>query len=73
MKLIEQVLWKQLYFKEVSKALAAFYRNKQAARCRAGKPYPCDSDVIIETNNLPLQHRFDYCGNWAGALDTALF
>ena len=56
--------------KEVSRAPAACYRNKQAVRCSAGKRVPRDSDVIEETNKLPVQQRFDF-GNWAGAPDTA--
>ena len=48
------------------RAPAAFCKNKQAVHCSVGKLFPSDSDVIIQTNKLPVHQRFDD-GNWAGA------
>ena len=55
---------------KVSRAQAAFYRNKQAVSCSTGKPIPRNSNVVIKTNKLPVHQPFGY-GNRAGALDTA--
>ena len=59
-----------VFFWEVSRAPAAFHRNKRAVLRSAEKRVSRDSYVTIETNKQPMQQHFDY-ENRTGALHTA--